>query len=103
MLRPPWIAITASITLTMLFVRAVPAQTYPAKPIRIVTSVAGGINDLVARVLAQGISGPLGQPVIVDHRGVVAFDLVAHAQPDGYTLLPQGSPFWIGPLLQKPA
>ena len=38
-------------------------QEYPSKPIRIMTSEVGGGTDIMARLLAQGISGPLGQPV----------------------------------------
>ena len=42
------------------------AQTFPAKPVRIVTSPVGGANDTISRIIAQGISEPLGQPVIVE-------------------------------------
>ena len=44
-------------------------QSYPRKSIRIVTSEAGGGTDFAARTVAQGIAGPLGQPIIVDNRG----------------------------------
>ena len=44
------------------------AGDYPNKPIRIYTGSAGGSNDAAARLIAQGISGPLGQQVIVDNR-----------------------------------
>ena len=47
----------------------VAGQDYPNKPVRIVTAAAGGGSDFTARLIAQGISGPLGQPVIVDNRG----------------------------------
>ncbi len=79
------------------------AQNYPNKPVRIVTAAAGGSNDFISRLVAQGISVPLGQPVIVDNRagGIVAGDLVSKAPPDGYTLLQQSNSVWIGPLLQK--
>src|SRR5438552_16131101 len=66
------------------------AQNYPSKPIRIVTSNPGGSNDFTARILAQGLTGPLGQQVIVDNRGGGSFisaEVVARAPPDGYTLL----------------
>ncbi len=80
------------------------AQTYPAKSIRIVTIEAGGGNDLVARLIAQGITGPLGQPVIVDNRGgaggAIAAEYVVKAPPDGYTLLVYTGGLWILPLLQ---
>ena len=68
------------------------AQSYPSKPIRlIVGSSAGGGGDTFARVVAQGVSGGLGQQVIIDNRagagGNIGADLVAKAAPDGYTLL----------------
>lgn len=79
-------------------------QTFPDRPIRIVTGPAGGENDNVARAIAQGISGPLGQPVIVDNRastGVVPIEAVAKSKPDGYTVLVIGSSLWTVPLIQK--
>jgi tripartite-type tricarboxylate transporter receptor subunit TctC len=78
------------------------AQNYPGKPIRIVTSPAGGGNDLPARLIARALSGPLGQQLIVDNRPTVLIaDIVAKAAPDGYTLLVTGSAHWIGPLVEK--
>ena len=81
----------------------VSGQTYPNKPIRIVASGAGGTSDFVARLIAQGISGPLGQPVIVDNRGsgIIPGEIVSKAAPDGYNLLCTAGNFWITPLLQK--
>lgn len=86
-----------------LFVAAAAyAQEYPTKPIRIVTSEAGGGNDLQARLVSRGISGPLGQQVIVENRpsGVIPGDIVAKAQPNGYTLLLYNNTLWTGPLIQ---
>ena len=82
---------------------AVCGQDYPSKPIRIVTAAAGGGSDFAARTLAQGISGPLGQPVIVENRGsgIVQYEFLAKAPPDGYGLLVTGMSFWVAPLLQK--
>ena len=79
------------------------AQEQPSKPIRIVTTAVGGGGDFVARLLAQSISGPLGQPVIVDNRsaGVLVGELVLRAPPDGHTLLVNSNSFWTGPLLEK--
>lgn len=76
---------------------------YPNKPIRIVTAAVGGNNDVSARIIAQGISGPLGQSVIVDNRpnGVIPGEIVSRAPPDGYTLLVYNNGFWLGPLLLK--
>src|SRR3970040_584856 len=65
-----------------------PAQDYPNKPVRIITAPPGGGGDLVSRLLAQGITGPLGQPVIVDNRPAVLLgEIGAKATPDGYSIL----------------
>jgi tripartite-type tricarboxylate transporter receptor subunit TctC len=80
------------------------AQDYPTKPIRIITGSVGGGNDAVARQIAQKISGPLGQPVVVDNRAggsAISAEAGAKAPPDGYSLLVAGGALWIIPLLQK--
>src|SRR5204863_6644811 len=88
---------------TLVAVGAAHAQSYPDKPIRIVTFGAGGTNDLMARAVAQDLTRPFGQPIIVDNRPakVVPGQVVSKAPADGYTLLVCGSSFWIGPLLQE--
>ena len=68
------------------------SQTFPTKAITIVVPTApGGANDAMARIIAQGMSVDLGQPVIVDNKaganGAIASEFVARAQPDGYTIL----------------
>lgn len=68
------------------------AQSYPAKPIRIVVAFApGGPSDFAARVISQRLPKLLGQQVVVDNRagagGLVGAEHVAKSQPDGYTLL----------------
>ena len=68
------------------------AQQYPAKPIRIVAPFgAGGLVDVLARAVGEKMRASLGQPVIVDNRpgsgGNIGADIVAKAEPDGYTLL----------------
>lgn len=82
-----------ALALTGLVVWNSPAagQAYPAKPIRmVVPAAAGGVSDILARVTADHLSRALGQPVIVDNRGGaggnLGADIVAKAQPDGYSL-----------------
>ncbi len=75
---------------------------YPNKALRFVTCEVGGGSDLVTRMVAQGITGGLGQTVIVENRpcGVIPGDIVSVASPDGYTVLLSGSPLWLSPLLK---
>jgi tripartite-type tricarboxylate transporter receptor subunit TctC len=78
------------------------AQTYPAKPIRMLASEPGAQVDAVARLVAKGISTNLGQAVIVDNRpGFIAVETAAKAPPDGYTIVIYASSVWVSPLLQK--
>jgi tripartite-type tricarboxylate transporter receptor subunit TctC len=86
---------------------AATGQDYPRRPIRLVTAEPGGGNDFAARLIAQGLGSSLGQPMIVDNRGgaggIIAADIVAKAQPDGYTLLLYANNIWIIPLLTSNA
>jgi tripartite-type tricarboxylate transporter receptor subunit TctC len=68
------------------------AQTYPAKPIRVIVPFgAGGPADIYARYLGQHMQGSLGQPFVVEDRpgagSIIGTDVVAKSAPDGYTLL----------------
>jgi len=77
------------------------AQSFPTKPVRIVTTVPGGNLDFTARAIAPRLSERLGQPVIVDNRGgVLSMELVARAPADGYTLLVSGSSLWTNQFLR---
>lgn len=73
------------------------ADPWPAHTVRIIVSnAAGGANDLVARAFAEPLSRAFGQQFIVDNRpgggGIIATELAAHAEPDGYTLIASGMP-----------
>ncbi|MFZ9529897.1 MAG: tripartite tricarboxylate transporter substrate binding protein [Burkholderiales bacterium] len=83
------------------FSLAVDAQNYPARPVRIVTTVPGGSLDLTARVIAPKLAERLGQQVIVDNRGgVLSMEMVAKAPPDGYTLLLASASLWTSQFLR---
>ena len=74
------------------FVQAAPAQSYPDRPIRVISpNPAGGSNDTIVRIVAAKMSTILDTPIVVDNRGgaggKIGAEAVAHAQPDGYTLL----------------
>src|SRR5690242_19429322 len=76
-------------------------QAYPNRPIRIVCS--NTTQELISRVIAQGITGTLGEPVIVQNRPNVpiAAETVSKVTPDGHSLLLAGSSFYVTPLSQK--
>lgn len=72
-------------------------QTYPARPVRVIVAVpAGGTPDVLARTVTPGMSGLLGQQLVLDNRGGaggrIAAELVAGAAPDGYTVFMTSPP-----------
>jgi tripartite-type tricarboxylate transporter receptor subunit TctC len=84
------LAIAALPLCTLSFATA-HAQTYPARPIRLIVPFpAGGTIDMVGRMVAQGVGERISQTMVVDNRGgaggMLGADLVAKAAPDGYTL-----------------
>lgn len=86
------IACVASIACAIGWIGAAAAQSFPSKPIRfIVTSPAGGANDIHARTLGVRIAELIGQPILIDNRsgasGMIAAEMTAKSPPDGYTVL----------------
>ena len=84
---------------------AAAAQSYPVRPIRLVVPFpAGGATDVLARAIGLHAQEKLGQPIVIDNKpgagGGIGSELVAKAEPDGYTLLiATGSTHSIGPLI----
>jgi tripartite-type tricarboxylate transporter receptor subunit TctC len=94
----------ASLALAMLVTGAA-AQNYPERPVKLVMPYApGGIVDFVGRKLAQYLAEALGQPVVPENHpgagGMVGTGVVAHAAPDGYTLVIMDPAIVINPTLQ---
>ena len=82
----------SSLLLVLISWLAHAAEPYPSRPVRIVVpSGAGGVTDILGRVISQKLTDSLGQQVIIDNRpgasGIVGSQIVAKAAPDGYTLL----------------
>jgi tripartite-type tricarboxylate transporter receptor subunit TctC len=82
------------------------AQEFPNKPVRVVDPFSpGGSTDVLARIVGQKLTERLGQPFLVENRagggGHIGAELVARAQPNGYTLLVAGVPHAIGMTLYR--
>ncbi|MGH6804273.1 MAG: Bug family tripartite tricarboxylate transporter substrate binding protein [Methyloceanibacter sp.] len=82
------------------------AQAYPERPVRMLVSFgAGGATDIIARLVAQRLSESMQQQVIVDNRpsagGIVAAQIVAKAEPNGYTVLVLGTGHSVSVSLMK--
>lgn len=87
---------------------AIAEADYPSKPVRIVIGfAAGGGTDTIARMLAEGLSKQIDQPVVVENRpgagGTLAASYSAAADPDGYTLYFSGTSTLIGPVFVENA
>jgi tripartite-type tricarboxylate transporter receptor subunit TctC len=86
-----WIALSLAAVAGAATAAQTAEQQYPIRPIRLVIPfAAGGATDIVARILGPKLHERMGQAIVVDNRpgaaGNVAVELVAQAQPDGYTL-----------------
>ena len=84
----------------------VSAQSYPAKPIRLIVPFPpGGGTDITARMVGQPLSEKLGQPVVIDHRPgagtMLGTELAAKAAPDGHTLIIVAAPHAINPSMYR--
>jgi tripartite-type tricarboxylate transporter receptor subunit TctC len=83
------------------------ADEYPSRPIRLIVPYApGGGADTVARIVARRVSDSIGQTVVIENRGgagaIIGTEMVAKAEPDGYTLLlGQSGPISINPAVYK--
>jgi tripartite-type tricarboxylate transporter receptor subunit TctC len=84
--------------------RSASAQVYPSRPVRIIVGLpAGGVNDILARLVGQWLAERLGQPFVVENRpgaaGNIGTEVVVRAPADGYTLLLAGSQSMVNPWL----
>ncbi len=82
------------------------AQNFPARPLRLVVPyAAGGSTDVLARLIGQKLTESLGHPVVIDNRTgagtLIATEIVAHAAPDGHTLLMATPPLVVADALYK--
>jgi len=98
--------IKACLLLTALTTSVLAHASYPDKPIRIiVTFVAGGGADVLARYIAKEMAEILGQPVVVENRtgagGLIGVEAGLAAAPDGYTLTLISSSYTVNPSLYK--
>jgi tripartite-type tricarboxylate transporter receptor subunit TctC len=106
-LLPRAFAVLLAIAITPPLSAAVAAaDTYPSKPVRLIIAFApGGSTDIVARMIGAKLSERLGKQVVPDNRGggggTIGMEMVAKAEPDGYTLLFTSSAITTNPLLFK--
>ncbi|HTD91963.1 MAG TPA: tripartite tricarboxylate transporter substrate binding protein [Burkholderiales bacterium] len=82
------------------------AQTYPAKPVRVIVGFApGGATDIIARMISPRLTAALGQSFVVENRGgadsLIASELVARAEPDGHLIYFISSAHTVNPSLYK--
>ena len=98
--------ILSAVLLIATIAAPVGAQSYPARPIRLILPFPpGGATDILGRIVGQKLSERLGQPVVADNRpgagGYLGLDLAAKALPDGYTIVLGSLVLASGPSLYK--
>ena len=96
----------AALALTWLAASQAGAQNFPTRPLRLVVPyAAGGSTDVLARLIGQKLTETLGHPVVIDNRTgagtLIATEIVAHAAPDGHTLLMATPPLVVADALYK--
>jgi len=90
--RRQFLQLAAGVAALPTLARIAQAQSYPSRPVRIITGfAAGGATDILARLTSQWLSERLGQPFVIENRpgagGNIATEFVVRAPADGYTLL----------------
>jgi tripartite-type tricarboxylate transporter receptor subunit TctC len=106
-LSPRRFIAAAGLAAFVLAAAPVGAQDWPARPLRMVTPIAaGGMTDVVSRVVGARLAERLGQPVVIENRagagGSIGTEVVARAAPDGYTILfAYPGPIVVNPSLLK--
>lgn len=98
--------LTSAFLVSLSIASALHAEQYPSRPLRfVVPGPAGGTTDILARAIGQKLSEALGQQVVIDNRpgasGIIGTEIVAKAQPDGYTMILVASSFVINPGIRK--
>lgn len=101
-----WKALAAALIVSACVVATgAHAQSWPAKPIRIVVPWApGGVVDVMTRIVTTRMSQDLGQPIVVENRpganSNVGTEVVARATPDGYTLIASNAVIFMNPMIE---
>ncbi|HVE89693.1 MAG TPA: tripartite tricarboxylate transporter substrate binding protein [Burkholderiaceae bacterium] len=84
--------VSALLILLAAFAGSVSAQSYPARPVKVIAAFAPGTtSDIIARLISERLTQSMGQPFVVENKtgagGTIAAEFVARSAPDGYTLL----------------
>ena len=86
-----WFSTRVLVALVAVGVQTAAAQSYPLKPLRLIAPFPTGASQILAHILSEKLSEPLGQPVVVDYRpgsgGNIGAEVAARMPPDGYTLV----------------